>query len=85
MLCTVVTAILFYLINATIKMADFATYCRSAIVEDVGLSDCMNHQLEVDTDHGALKQTKSKINVDHRSSITEVFPVTNCSCFQIVF
>ena len=63
MLRTVVTVILFYLINDD-KMADFVT---AAVVDDVGLSGCMNHPLEVETDHGATKQTKSKINIDHRS------------------
>ena len=45
----------------------------------------MNHQLEVETDHGATKLTKSKINIDRRNSITEVFPVTNCSFLKIFF
>ena len=44
----------------------------------------MNYQLEVETDHGATKLTKSKINVDRRSSITEIFPVTNFKGFLLV-
>ena len=28
-------------------MAKFVRYCRSAVVDDVGLSGCMNHQLDV--------------------------------------
>ena len=64
-------------------MTDFVTY--SAVVDDVGLSGCKNHRLEVETGHEATKLTKLKINVDRRSSITEVFPVTNCSILKIYF
>ena len=40
-----VTAILIDLINND-KMADFVTYCRFAVVDDVGLSGCMIQSID---------------------------------------